>query len=195
MCIRDSKNSFSEVYTYKEFVDILQTRQDPRAPKNNRDIGIDLVAKNAHDDFYTAIQCKFYSPNNTITKSEIDSFISASSNLDLFNARLIVTTSEKAWSENVESELECIKPSIQVIKRGDLIQSSIDWSEYLKGHVTQQKKFSPLPFQKDAIDAVERGFKTADRGKLIMACGTGKTFTSLKIAERITPPIIVLFYY
>src|SRR5699024_8865566 len=34
------------------------------------------------------------------------------------------------------------------------------------------------------IEAVIDGFQTADRGKLIMAPGTGKTFTSMAIAEK-----------
>ncbi|MDR1021225.1 MAG: DEAD/DEAH box helicase family protein, partial [Synergistaceae bacterium] len=37
-----------------------------------------------------------------------------------------------------------------------------------------------------AVEHTHRGFEATDRGKLIMACGTGKTFTSLKIAERET---------
>ncbi|KOR32196.1 damage-inducible protein, partial [Achromatium sp. WMS3] len=39
--------------------------------------------------------------------------------------------------------------------------------------------------QQSAVKKVVNGFKTVDRGKLIMACGTGKTFTSLKIAEQV----------
>ncbi|WP_375635098.1 MULTISPECIES: type ISP restriction/modification enzyme, partial [unclassified Bartonella] len=43
----------------------------------------------------------------------------------------------------------------------------------------------PRPHQEEAIKKVCEGLKEADRGKLIMACGTGKTFTSLKIAETL----------
>ncbi|MDT3664073.1 MAG: DEAD/DEAH box helicase family protein, partial [Anaerobiospirillum sp.] len=39
------------------------------------------------------------------------------------------------------------------------------------------------PYQQEALENVLEGFKHHNRGKLIMACGTGKTFTSLKIAE------------
>ncbi|MEU7384426.1 DEAD/DEAH box helicase family protein [Streptomyces sp. NPDC042207] len=46
-------------------------------------------------------------------------------------------------------------------------------------------KKSPRPHQREAINAVFQGFAEHDRGKLIMACGTGKTFTGLKIVERL----------
>lgn len=36
-----------------------------------------------------------------------------------------------------------------------------------------------------AVDAVLAGLETNDRGKLVMACGTGKTFTSLRLAEKV----------
>ncbi|HRK67872.1 MAG TPA: DEAD/DEAH box helicase family protein [Hyphomonas sp.] len=43
--------------------------------------------------------------------------------------------------------------------------------------------------QKLALKHVENGLAKADRGKLIMACGTGKTFTALKIAETLAPKL------
>ena len=39
------------------------------------------------------------------------------------------------------------------------------------------------PHQERALEDVREGLADHDRGKLIMACGTGKTFTSLQIAE------------
>jgi predicted helicase len=44
------------------------------------------------------------------------------------------------------------------------------------------------PHQQEALEAVQEGLAQADRGKLIMACGTGKTFTGLKIAETLGGP-------
>ena len=48
-----------------------------------------------------------------------------------------------------------------------------------------QVRFSLQPHQQEAFDDVIKGFKECDRGKLIMACGTGKTFTALRIAEEV----------
>jgi len=73
----------------------------------------------------------------------------------------------------------------------DLDNSSIDWSRFRERHGTiklqPKEKKTPKPHQETVIAAVTAGFETADRGKLIMACGTGKTFTGLKIAESFVP--------
>lgn len=48
----------------------------------------------------------------------------------------------------------------------------------------KKKKHTPHDFQKEIIKDVVAGFKTAERGKLIAACGTGKTLTALWITEE-----------
>ncbi|MCV5262502.1 DEAD/DEAH box helicase family protein, partial [Escherichia coli] len=70
----------------------------------------------------------------------------------------------------------------------DLEQSALDWSQFdfdpaYKPVMKAKKQLRP--HQTPALEAVKRGLATADRGKLIMACGTGKTFTSLRIAEAV----------
>ena len=50
-----------------------------------------------------------------------------------------------------------------------------------------------LKHQQDAINAAQDYFQNHERGKLIMACGTGKTYTSLKIAEKLFPRGKILF--
>ena len=72
----------------------------------------------------------------------------------------------------------------------DLANSPVDWSGLDVAHPGElklQKKKTPRPHQDDAIALSDAGFQTSDRGKLIMACGTGKTFTSLRLAEKMTP--------
>src|SRR5204863_1960905 len=74
----------------------------------------------------------------------------------------------------------------------DLEQSPIDWSKFdarKPGQMKRTKKNSIRPHQQAAIDDCRSGFENADRGKLIMACGTGKTFTALKIAETLAPKL------
>ena len=43
----------------------------------------------------------------------------------------------------------------------------------------------PWPLQEEAIDDAIAGLANHDQGRLIMACGTGKTFTALRVAEQI----------
>ncbi len=60
----------------------------------------------------------------------------------------------------------------------------MDWSPFIGIDAGHRKIFEPRPHQERAIEDCLTGFETADRGKLIMACGTGKTLTSLRFAER-----------
>ena len=150
---------------------------------DRRDTGIDLVAKLRDEEGYAAIQCKFYDASYRIRKEDIDSFISASGK-DPFKRRVIIDTTEKPWSDNAETMIR--GQAIPTIRIGltDLQESPILWETFAtKGEVVLADKKQLFPFQKEALDDVRAGLSEADRGKMIMACGTGKTFTSLKIAE------------
>lgn len=170
---------FSKVETFEEWAS-----SHPELEQSGKDIGIDLVATLEDDpDAFAAIQCKFYDKDAVVPKSGVDSFIAAS-NRDYFKQRYIITTNEN-WSENALTEMQNVTPPIQLVRRSMLASSRINWSVYLNtGKVVQQKKRTPRKYQEEAIQRVIEGFKTNNRGKLIMACGTGKTFTSMKIAEK-----------
>lgn len=182
------RDLFSEVLTYKEW-----SNRHPELAGSARDIGIDLVGANTDDDGFTAIQCKFYSKDATVSKSGVDSFIAAS-NKSFFTKRFLVATNEK-WSDPVHIEFKKLQPPVTLITREDLVRSTVDWAQYLRtGEIKEVAKRKPRPYQEEAIQKVLDGFKEADRGKLVMACGTGKTYTSLKIAEKQAGPgNLVLF--
>ena len=151
--------------------------------RNGKDVGIDLVAKLRNEDGYAAIQCKFYGPTHRIQKADIDSFISASGK-DPFVRRVVIDTTEVSWGTNAEEMI--VGQSIPVVRLSltHLRESQIDWSIYgIRGEAVLTAKKTLRPHQMEALEAVRSGLDVADRGKLIMACGTGKTFTSLKIAE------------
>jgi len=170
------KTLYDTVLPFTEWVN----QHKPDFPKT--DTGIDLVAI-GKDDTFTAIQCKNYSADYHIAKSDIDSFFTASGKTD-FSHRLIITTTDH-WTANAQNSLENQQIPVNIISRSDLENSIIDWSKYTPNHtpILHPKK-SLRPHQLEAKNAVAKGFSTANRGKLIMACGTGKTFTSLKIAEQ-----------
>lgn len=159
------------------------------------DTGIDIVVKTRNTQEYWAVQCKFYDEKYTISKADIDTFLSASGkafDVDgkkvFFSTRYVVSSTDK-WGKHAEEAIEGQFIPVNRIRLQDLKESSIDWDSFSLNHIEQMKtakKKSPLPHQVEAINDVMSGFENADRGKLIMACGTGKTFTSLKIAERIT---------
>ncbi|MEN1969055.1 type ISP restriction/modification enzyme [Lentibacillus sp. N15] len=149
------------------------------------DTGVDLVAKKKKTGELVAIQAKYYEEETRIQKSHIDSFLNEVGK-SYYSEGLIVTTTDK-WSENADNALNDRDKKIMRISLSQLKESLIDWSEFSFAEpekVVLQEKKTPRPHQKPAIESVVDGFQTVDRGKLIMAPGTGKTFTSMAIAER-----------
>ncbi|MGG7646297.1 DEAD/DEAH box helicase [Rhodovulum sp. YNF3179] len=168
---------YSDVWTFGEWA--------AANGEDGRDTGIDLVAKLRDEEGYAAIQCKFYSPQHRIQKRDIDSFLSASSRQP-FARRVFIDTTEVDWSENADATIT--NQSIPVVRVGltALRESAIDWSVFeATEEVKLQTKKSLRSHQLQALEHVQAGFAEHDRGKLIMACGTGKTFTALKIAENL----------
>ncbi|MDX1882710.1 DEAD/DEAH box helicase [Mycolicibacterium sp. 120270] len=156
--------------------------------KGKPDTGIDLVARERDSGEYTAIQCKFYEPTHQLRKEDIDSFFTASGK-NPFTNRIIISTTDR-WGRNAEDALEDQSVPVQRIGLAEIADSPIDWDIAwvdgdLRIDVSEATRHEPRPHQATAIDKVSAGFAAGnDRGKLIMACGTGKTFTALKIAER-----------
>ncbi|WP_375636517.1 MULTISPECIES: DEAD/DEAH box helicase [unclassified Bartonella] len=150
---------------------------------DGRDTGIDLVAKLRDEEGFAAIQCKFYDAAYRIKKADIDSFISASGKAP-FKRRVIIDSTESAWSDNAETMIRGQDIPVIRINLSDIQQSPICWETFAaQGKVVLEDKKKLRPHQLEALRDVRAGLAQADRGKLIMACGTGKTFTSLKIAE------------
>ena len=175
----DYKEQFSDVYLWQQWA-ALRTEFD------GRDIGVDLVAK-ARDGGFCAIQCKCYAPDTRISKPALDSFISASAS-EVFTSRIVVDTGGE-WGPNALRTIEPLGDKLRIIRFGDLESSPFNWPDLRladPGQLTyKQRRFHLKDHQQAAFDAVVNGFKDSDRGKLIMACGTGKTFTALKIAEAV----------
>ncbi|WP_342661761.1 hypothetical protein Rruber_05591 (plasmid) [Rhodococcus ruber] len=153
------------------------------------DIGIDLVARERDTGSYTAIQCKFYEPTTTLAKSDIDSFFTASGKKPFTN-RIIISTTDR-WGKHAEAALEDQSIPVQRIGLAEIAESPIEWNidDWTNGipevSLAEAQRHEPLPHQAEAIDKVFAGYAAGnERGKLVMACGTGKTFTALKIAER-----------
>lgn len=158
------------------------------------DVGIDVVAEERATGEFCGIQCKFFLPEHTVSKEDIDSYFTALGN-PLFTSGLIVSTTDR-WGKNAEHAIEHQTKPVNRLTVHDLDASPIDWSKFSPQRpqdlaLRSQKK--PRDDQKAAIADVTKGFAAAERGKLIMACGTGKTFTALKIAERLAPNGHVLF--
>lgn len=179
------RDLYSHVWTYADWV-----KAHPDLGFNAKDTGIDLVAKTQGTREFHAIQCKFYAENHRVVKADIDSFFTASGK-KTFSRRVIITTTSN-WSDNAEVALFDQHPPVTKIDLNDLENSQIDWARYnpnqqqpSQPEVVLKQKKQLREHQKTALTNVKAGLQSAARGKLIMACGTGKTFTALKIAETL----------
>lgn len=180
-------SKFAKVWMWEDF--------PYRKDFGGQDTGIDLVAY-TYEGTYWAIQCKFFSEDSSIQKADVDSFLATSSrtfvNEDLedigFSNRLWVSTTNK-WSKNAEDAIQNQNPPVSRISLSYLEEDEVDWAKLDQGIFGQKSRpvvHKLFDHQQEALDATHEHFKHSNRGKLIMACGTGKTFTSLKIAENET---------
>jgi predicted helicase len=180
-------DKFKNVWLWNEF----HAKND----LGGNDTGIDLVALTNEGDYW-AIQCKCYQETSIIDKPAVDSFLSTSSrefkneNLKTvrFSHRLWISTTNK-WGSNATEAIKNQNPPVSRINLFDLQEAPVDWDKLESGVHGEASRITGRdlkPHQKEALDKTHKHFKTASRGKLIMACGTGKTYNSLRIAENET---------
>lgn len=164
-----------------------------RADLGGKDTGIDLVARTEEGDYW-AIQCKCYKEDSVIDKPAVDSFLATSSRqfkdpetlqTTSFAKRMWISTTNH-WGKNAEDAIQNQNPPFNRVGLVDLQNSPVDWQlliDGLKGKEAMLPGKQPREHQLRAMSAAHAYFQEHDRGKLIMACGTGKTYTALKIAE------------
>ncbi len=161
-----------------EIESIYPIAQWPDAHKHaldGRDIGVDLVAVLTSGDT-VAIQCKAYSSNTPVSRDDVRNFLAGSQN-SVFTLRWLVTTS--GINDNVRQML--VNTNVKVLYFTDFHSVELD--------TAQQPPRELWPLQQESLEKVVQGFseqpKEQGRGRLIMACGTGKTFTALRITEKL----------
>lgn len=168
---------FSDVWLWKDWPD--RESLGYKLP----DTGIDIVAKLRDEEGYCAIQCKFY--ESAVSMNVLGSFLALSGKKG-FSRRLLVATSD--LTKNAADVLANQTIPVSTLTIEDLEESPVDWEKFSPerpDELTRAPKRPPLPHQTEALNDVLEGFKNRDRGKLIMACGTGKTYASLMIAEKL----------
>ena len=180
-------HKFDKVWLWAEF--------PGRNDLGGQDTGIDLVARTNEGDYW-AVQCKCYQEDSYIDKPAVDSFLATSSRqftdedskTHSFAHRLWISTTNK-WGTNAQEAIKNQNPPLSRINLHDLSDAPLNWQKLdsgITGEVARTGKKELRPHQTAAVNNTHNHFKNNDRGKLIMACGTGKTFTSLRIAEKQT---------
>lgn len=180
-------NKLSEVWLWEEF--------PAKKDFGGKDLGIDLVAKTDIGDYW-AIQCKCYDEKAVINKEEVDSFLATSSRTfidpytfqtTVFRERIWVSTTNH-WGANAEESIQNQNPKVTRIGLIELETSPVDWEKLLEGKKGEDAKLEGKQLMEHQLTAISKAseyYKDHDRGKLIMACGTGKTYTSLKMMETL----------
>ena len=172
---KDKTQAYDKVWHYKDWA------KEHGLPQ--RDTGIDLVANHSDGRGFCAIQCKFYDSKTRLNQNMLSSFIAHAGSGE-FASFVIVDTTTLAFSDNLEDLLSKHERYSHRVTISELDKSNIEWDAYItEGKIEIKDGKTPRDDQQKAIEAVITKFKTEDRGKMIMACGTGKTFTSLRIAE------------
>ena len=167
-------NRFAKVWPWGEWPE-----------RDSPDIGVDIVAER-QDGGLAAIQCK---DTDHIDKGAIDSFLADSQRRPggrPYVERIIFTTAT-SWSTHAETALTDLDPPVQRVGRFDLDTLAIDWDAFLADERAALRRLPPREtrtHQAAAVADVQEGFASHDRGKLIMACGTGKTLTAQRVAEE-----------
>ena len=182
-------NELEKVWLWEEF--------PGRKDFGGTDTGIDLVAKTEMGDYW-AIQCKCYAEDATIDKPAVDSFLATSSRTftnevtfqtTRFAKRIWISTTNH-WGSNAEEAIHRQEPPVTRIGLADLNSSPVDWQKLMDGLTGNSALVEGKTPRKHQLAAISKAYAHYitdgnDRGKLIMACGTGKTYTSLLIAEQL----------
>lgn len=180
-------NELKEVWLWNEF--------PYRKDFGCNDLGIDLVALTVNDEYWS-IQCKFYDEKTNINLDDISHFIANSNRKFLddkgqsqkFSLCLWIDT-KKSFGKNAEQLIKNQHIEFKRLGYYELDNASIDWQALADGETgksVQLKKKTPREHQRKAIALAHEYFKTKERGKFIMACGTGKTYTALNVVEQET---------
>ncbi len=163
------RGQFDQVWLWKDWPDRWGT-----------DAGIDIVARTRAGELW-AIQAKADHPDRAIPKREIDSFLSES-NRPQFAYRLLMATTDDIGA-TARRTLHGQEKPVGLVLRGHFLTEEVQWPVQIGGTAARLPRWKARPHQATAIEAVVNGFRDHDRGRLIMACGTGKTLTALWIAE------------
>lgn len=182
-------NELEKVWLWEEF--------PGRKDFGGTDTGIDLVAKTEMGDYW-AIQCKCYAEDTAIDKPAVDSFLATSSRTftnevtfqtTRFSNRVWISTTSH-WGCNAEEAIRNQEPPVTRIGLADLNSSPVEWQKLLDGLTGDSALVEGKKPREHQLTAISKAYTHYvvdgnDRGKLIMACGTGKTYTSLLIAEQL----------
>ena len=167
---------------------------DPENPlRTGHDTGIDIVAERADEPgAYWAVQCKNFDASHKVSYGDLGTFFAAAEADERYTGLVVATAGEEV-SSNVEDHLLTLLRNrgiaSSILTPSAMGQSNVDWSLLVRDREETPEErwartYNPRPHQMEAIEQIQASFERHDRAKAIMACGTGKTLTALRLAEK-----------
>jgi superfamily II DNA or RNA helicase len=169
------ENLYSPIFTKNRFPN--EVLQKLRLEK--KDHGVDGVYV-TKQGLWIAYQAKFRSGRQAVTYDELATFWTEAENAD---GRLIISNSTAlpAIADKKSGHTSILCDIFDSLEE-DFFESLVDFAlgnKLIKNH-TQKK---PRPYQEEILEDIKNGFTDSDRGKLIAACGIGKTLIALWLVE------------
>ena len=148
------------------------------------DCGVDLVFRHKNGETW-AVQAKCYDTKYSITKKDVDTFLSES-NRQGIDKRLLIASTDQV-GRNARQVCQAQEKPVTLYLYADFDKAAIDYPSDISQLTSAKRKEPPTPrdHQTKAIEDVIQGFEADDRGQMIMACGTGKTYTTLWVKEAL----------
>ena len=153
------------------------------------DYGIDLVARDATDGTYWAIQAKCY-VKNKLAEKDVATFLGFAGIHDTYQHLMVADTTPGGWTGNLAKVAsgEDVSKDLVRLSLDDMLEANLEWESFAVGveyDFASRKVHDPRPHQRAAIDGVREKLADHDRCSVFMACGTGKTLMALRVAEEL----------
>ncbi|WP_300968047.1 restriction endonuclease [Helicobacter japonicus] len=189
-CFLQKEFDIKEVYLWNEFSDKFHI--------NRHDFGIDIILITMQDEII-AVQCKAFKPMHTLVIGDLKGFLGINTIIDnagkeyakisqslLFHTcKKISTEVEMALEQNAnEGKLKAIAFGYNELKNLEIDYQSLDLNAIATTTKSKDKK-SLRPHQNEAFKAIKKHFveQNNERGKVIMACGTGKSLLAIRTID------------
>ncbi len=161
----------------------------------DNDEGIDLIGQ-TKDDEYWAIQCKYRTDeDSSITRDDIATFLDVSNNICKNISHKLVCTTANRQSYKFDKFYNDKITFLLADTWNNLDEDFFNQLQLLiENKAIHIQPFKPKEHQKRAIQNAQNHFEEENntRGKLIMACGSGKSLTAYWIAQKLQSKTILI---
>lgn len=170
---------------YKDQIHQISLWDDWKYNQGEKDNGIDIVLETNEGEFWS-IQCKYHSDETgQETLSNVSTFFAASNVKygDKIFSKLILCTVSISCSKSLQDIAGNFNKDVSILTHNHFSGYGFDTSSNQIIVKTQNLR----SYQKEALENIQKAFveEKETKGILVMACGTGKTFTSLKLVESL----------